>query len=86
MPSDIANVLKLRQQFAKSFMKGYQAIQNSVCADGCARSIFEFYVANRSGRWASRIIQLQNLPQNHKTDLEDARDIVKSGYYKLMNM
>lgn len=84
--SDVADVLKLRQQLAKSSVKKYQAMQNSVCADGRARGMFQFYGANRSGRWAGRIIQLQNLPQNHMTDLEDARDIVKSGDYELMNM
>lgn len=85
-PSDVADVLKLRQQLAKSSVKKYQAMQNSVCADGRARGMFQFYGANRSGRWAGRIIQLQNLPQNHMTDLEDARDIVKSGDYEFMNM
>lgn len=84
--SDVADVLKLRQQLAKSSVKKYRAMQNSVCADGRARGMFQFYGANRSGRWAGRIIQLQNLPQNHMTDLEDARDIVKSGDYELMNM
>lgn len=86
VPSDVADVLKLRQQLAKSSVKKYQAMQNSVCADGRARGMFQFYGANRSGRWAGRIIQLQNLPQNHMTDLEDARNIVKSGDYELMNM
>lgn len=86
VPSDIADVLRLRQQLAKSSVKKYQAMQNSVCADGRARGMFQFYGANRSGRWAGRIIQLQNLPQNHMTDLEDARDIVKSGDYELMSM
>lgn len=86
VPSDVADVLKLRQQLAKSSVKKYQAMQNSVCADGRARGMFQFYGANRSGRWAGRIIQLQNLPQNHMADLEDARDIVKSGDYELMNM
>lgn len=86
VPSDVADVLKLRQQLAKSSVKKYQAMQNSVCADGRARGMFQFYGANRSGRWAGRIIQLQNLPQNHMTDLEDARDTVKSGDYELMNM
>lgn len=86
VPTDIADILKLRQQLAKSSVKKYQAMQNSVCADGRARGMFQFYGANRSGRWAGRIIQLQNLPQNHMTDLEDARDIVKSGDYELMNM
>lgn len=86
VPSDVADVLKLRQQLAKSSVKKYQAMQNSVCADGRARGMFQFYGANRSGRWAGRIIQLQNLPQNHMTDLDDARDIVKSGDYELMNI
>lgn len=86
VPSDVADVLKLRQQLAKSSVKKYQAMQNSVCADGRARGMFQFYGANRSGRWAGRIIQLQNLPQNHMTDLEDARAIVKSVDYELMNM
>lgn len=86
VPSDVADVLKLRQQLAKSSVKKYRAMQNSVCADGRARGMFQFYGANRSGRWAGHIIQLQNLPQNHMTDLEDARDIVKSGDYELMNM
>lgn len=86
VPSDVADVLKLRQQLAKSSVKKYQAMQNSVCADGRARGMFQFYGANRSGRWAGCIIQLQNLPQNHMTDLEDARDIVKFGDYELMNM
>ena len=86
VPSDVADILKLRQQLAKSSVKKYQAMQDSVCADGRARGMFQFYGANRSGRWAGRIIQLQNLPQNHMSDLEDARDIVKSGDYELLNI
>lgn len=86
VPSDIADVLKLRQQLAKSSVKKYQAMENSVCADGRARGMFQFYGANRSGRWAGRIIQLQNLPQNHMSDLDEARDIVKSGDYEFMNV
>lgn len=86
VPSDVADVLKLRQQLAKSSVKKYQAMQNSVCADGRARGMFQFYGANRSGRWAGRIIQLQNLPQNHMSDLEEARDVVKSGDYEFMNI
>jgi DNA polymerase len=86
VPSDVADVLKLRQQLAKSSVKKYQAMQASVCEDGRARGMFQFYGANRSGRWAGRIIQLQNLPQNHMSDLKIARDIVKSGDYELMNM
>ncbi|MCR5488360.1 MAG: DNA polymerase [Lachnospiraceae bacterium] len=86
VPSDVADVLKLRQQLAKSSVKKYQAMENAVCADGRARGMFQFYGANRSGRWAGRIIQLQNLPQNHMPDLECAREIVKSGDYDFMNM
>ncbi|GAB6397729.1 DNA polymerase [Faecalimonas mobilis] len=86
VPSDVANVLKLRQQLAKSSVKKYQAMQNSVCTDGRARGMFQFYGANRSGRWAGRIIQLQNLPQNHMSDLAEARDVVKSGDCDFMNM
>ena len=64
----------------------YQAMQNAVCDDGRARGMFQFYGANRSGRWAGRIIQLQNLPQNHMPDLEYVREIVKSGDYDTMQL
>lgn len=86
IPTEIADVLLLRQQLAKSSVKKYQAMQLSVCTDGRARGMFQFYGANRSGRWAGRIIQLQNLPQNHMDDLAEARSIVKSGDYEFMNM
>lgn len=86
VPKDVADVLKLRQQLAKSSVKKYQAMESSVCSDGRARGMFQFYGANRSGRWAGRIIQLQNLPQNHMSDLAEARDIVKSGDYEFMNL
>lgn len=86
VPTEIADVLLLRQQLAKSSVKKYQAMQLSVCTDGRARGMFQFYGANRSGRWAGRIIQLQNLPQNHMDDLAEARSIVKSGDYEFMNM
>lgn len=86
VPTEIADVLLLRQQLAKSSVKKYQAMQLSVCTDGRARGMFQFYGANRSGRWAGRIIQLQNLPQNHMNDLAEARSIVKSGDYEFMNM
>ena len=86
VPSDVADVLKLRQQLAKSSVKKYQAMQNSVCADKRVRGMFQFYGAGRSGRWAGRIVQFQNLPQNHMSDLEEARDIVKSEDYEFMNI
>lgn len=83
-PPELAEVLELRRQLAKSSVKKYQAMQNAVCADGRARGMFQFYGANRSGRWAGRLIQLQNLPQNHIAHLEDARNLVRSGDYALL--
>lgn len=73
VPDEQREVLLLRQQLAKSSVKKYQAMKNAVCLDGRARGMFQFYGANRSGRWAGRLIQLQNLPQNHMEDLEQAR-------------
>lgn len=84
-PPELAEVLELRRQLAKSSVKKYQAMQNAVCADGRARGMFQFYGANRSGRWAGRLIQLQNLPQNHMTHLEDARRLVRAGDYALLS-
>ncbi|HFV2777734.1 TPA: DNA polymerase [Streptococcus agalactiae] len=74
-----AQVLKLRQQAAKSSVSKYQAMMNCVCKDGRARGMFQFYGANRTGRWAGRLAQLQNLPQNHLPDLEEARKLFKTG-------
>lgn len=68
-----ARVLKLRQQAAKSSVSKYQAMMNCVCKDGHVRGMFQFYGANRTGRWAGRLVQLQNLPQNHLKDLNEAR-------------
>ena len=85
-PSGLAKVLMLRQQLAKSSVKKYQAMQNAVCSDSRARGMFQFYGANRSGRWAGRLIQLQNLPQNHLDDLEEARQLVRSGSYNTIAM
>jgi DNA polymerase len=85
-PPKLAKVLEFRQQLAKSSVKKYQAMQNAVCKDGRARGMFQFYGANRSGRFSGRLVQLQNLPQNHISDLEDARNIVKSGDFESMNM
>ena len=84
-PPELAEVLELRRKLAKSSVKKYQAMQNAVCADGRARGMFQFYGANRSGRWAGRLIQLQNLPQNHMAHLEDARSLVRSGDYSLLS-
>ena len=85
-PPELADVLTLRQQLAKSSVKKYQAMQTAVCKDGRAHGMFQFYGANRSGRWAGRIIQLQNLPQNHIPDLEQARELVRQGDYEMVSM
>ena len=83
---DVAAALKLRLQLAKSSVKKYQAMQNAVCKDGRAHGMFQFYGANRSGRWAGRLIQLQNLPQNHMNDLADARELVRTGDYDSLEL
>ena len=83
---DITEALKLRLQLAKSSVKKYQAMQNAVCKDGRAHGMFQFYGANRSGRWAGRLIQLQNLPQNHMSDLAEARELVRTGDYDTLDM
>ena len=85
-PSELQEVLLLRQQLAKSSVKKYQAMEKAVCADGRARGMFQFYGANRTGRWAGRIIQLQNLPQNHLPDLAEARSLVRAGDYDAVKM
>lgn len=85
-PDHLAEVLSLRQQLAKSSVKKYQAMQNSVCADSRVRGMFQFYGANRTGRFAGRLVQLQNLPQNHMTDLAEARGLVRSGNYDALDM
>ena len=82
----VEEALRLRLQLAKSSVKKYQAMQNAVCKDGRAHGMFQFYGANRSGRWAGRLIQLQNLPQNHMPDLADARAIVKAGDYDTLQL
>ena len=85
-PQELQTVLTLRQQLAKSSVKKYQAMETAVCADGRARGMFQFYGANRTGRWAGRIIQMQNLPQNHLADLAEARGLVRCGNYDAVKM
>ena len=85
-PPELADVLALRQQLAKSSVKKYQAMENAVCADGRARGMFQFYGANRTGRWAGRLIQMQNLPQNHLEDLAEARSLVRCGDFDALEM
>ena len=83
---EITEALKLRLQLAKSSVKKYQAMQNAICKDGRAHGMFQFYGANRSGRWAGRLIQLQNLPQNHMSDLAEARELVRTGDYDTLSL
>ena len=85
-PPQLQTVLSLRQQLAKSSVKKYQAMETAVCADGRARGMFQFYGANRTGRWAGRIIQMQNLPQNHLEDLSEARSLVRNGDFEAVEM
>ncbi|MEG2396954.1 MAG: hypothetical protein RSB11_07970, partial [Oscillospiraceae bacterium] len=85
-PPELAEVLRLRQQLAKSSVKKYQTMENAVCDDGRARGMFQFYGASRTGRWAGRLIQMQNLPQNHLPDLEQARALVRGGDYESLEM
>ena len=85
-PEPLRTVLTLRQQLAKSSVKKYQAMENAVCADSRAHGMFQFYGANRTGRFSGRIIQLQNLPQNHIPDLAQARELVKDGDFDALSM
>lgn len=78
-PPELCDVLTLRQQLAKSSVRKYQAMEKTVCDDGRARGMFQFYGANRTGRFSGRNIQLQNLPQNHLPDLAEARALVRAG-------
>ena len=83
---EIKEVLTLRQQLAKSSVSKYKAMENAVCADGRVRGCFQFYGANRTGRFAGKIVQLQNLPQNHLADLKGARELVRRGDYEAVKM
>ena len=85
-PPNLTEVLSLRQQLAKSSVKKYQAMENVMCRDDRARGMFQFYGANRTGRFAGRLIQLQNLPQNHMTDLAEARSLVHGGNYNALEL
>lgn len=82
----LRSVLLLRQKLAKSSVKKYQAMEMTACKDGRARGMFQFYGANRTGRFAGRHIQLQNLPQNHLPDLSEARELVRQGNYEALDL
>jgi len=85
-PEPLGDALSLRQQLAKSSVRKYQAMEAAVCSDGRARGMFQFYGANRTGRWAGRLIQMQNLPQNHLPDLGQARALVRCGDFEALEM
>ena len=85
-PEPLRQVLELRQSLAKSSVKKYTAMDSAICKDGRARGLLQFYGANRTGRWAGRLIQVQNLPQNHLPDLAQARNLVKSGNFAALEM
>ena len=85
-PDELAQVLALRQQLAKSSVKKYQAMQAAACDDHRVRGLYMFYGANRTGRWAGRIVQFQNLPQNHMEDLAETRELVRQGDYESIEM
>lgn len=85
-PSDVSEVLMLRQMTAKSSVKKYEKMKMTMCTDGRARGMFQFYGASRTGRWAGRHIQLQNLPQNHLPDLSEARSLVRDGDLEMLEL
>ena len=82
----VQRVLQLRSEVAKTSVKKYEAMLACMCPDGRARGFLRFYGASRTGRWAGRLVQVQNLPQNHLPDLAEARGIVKEGDYELLEM
>ena len=82
----VKSVLQMRLQLSKSSVKKYTAMKNTACSDNRARGMFSFYGASRTGRWAGRNVQLQNLPQNHLPDLTEARELVKYGSFEDIQM
>ncbi len=83
---EVLEVLQLRLLMAKTSVKKYEAIERSVCKDGRCHGLLQFYGANRTGRWAGRLVQVQNLPQNHIVDLELARTLVKNRQFEAVDL
>lgn len=83
---EVEKLLNLRLQLAKTSIKKYEAIERAVCPDGRVRGLLQFYGANRTGRWAGRLVQVQNLPQNHIKDLTLARSLVRSGEFNTLEL
>ena len=84
--ASIKEVLNLRLQLSKTSIKKYEAIERSACLDKRVRGLFQFYGANRTGRWAGRLVQVQNLPQNHLKNLDLTRSLVKEGNFHSLNL
>lgn len=82
----VKRVLNIRQELAKTSVRKYEAMQRSVCSDGRIRGLFQFYGANRTGRWAGRLVQVHNLPQNHLEDLDLARQLVREGDFETLEL
>lgn len=85
-PGLVSDVLGYRKKLSKTSIKKYLSMLNCACEDERVHGLFQFYGANRTGRWAGRLVQLQNLPQNHLPDLQNARDLLAKGDYEVMNM
>ncbi|WP_278697509.1 MULTISPECIES: DNA polymerase [Bacillota] len=83
---ELSEVLRLRQKLSKSSVKKYTAMKNALCADNRVHGMFQFYGANRTGRFSGRLVQLQNLPQNHMADLKQARALVKEGNFDALSL
>ena len=83
---EVSEMMKLGLSMSKTSVKKYEAMERSVCPDGRVHGLLQFYGANRTGRWAGRLVQIHNLPQNHMEDLELARSIVKEGRYDLVEL
>lgn len=84
--AQVQRVLEIRQELAKTSVKKYEAMARSVCQDSRIRGLFQFYGANRSGRWSGRLVQVQNLPQNKLKDLDLARQLLRAGQYESLEL
>ena len=83
---EVYDVLSIRQQLSKSSVKKYLAMKNAICSDGRVHGMFQFYGGSKTGRWSGKLVQLQNLPQNHLEDLKEARDLVRQGNIPALKM
>ena len=86
LPANIKRVLELKLLISKTSVKKYSAMIGAACSDDRIRGLLQFYGANRTGRWAGRVVQVHNLPQNHLPDLDDARNLVRNGDFDMLDM